>query len=186
MTQATRTQRSIRRSLTLGRVAIVIAFIVIVAGILSSCGEARGEGKTLDSVERLKAIAKSVAARPEVPEDAVRVKHILVKKKDGRTLDETNEIAAKLLAKVEAGESFEELMKLSEDTGGGDYTLFDGGPGKPPPPGADPRSRMVSAFGDVGWRLKIGQVGVSLYDEKASPHGVHIIKRYSLKDASGN
>jgi hypothetical protein len=36
---------------------------------------------------------------------------------------------------------------------------------------------MVGAFGDVGWRLDIGEVGVSNYSQTASPFGYHIVKR---------
>lgn len=38
---------------------------------------------------------------------------------------------------------------------------------------------MVPAFGDVGFPLKVGEIGVSKYDPQNSPSGWHIIKRLS-------
>ena len=40
-----------------------------------------------------------------------------------------------------------------------------------------PRSAMVSAFGDVGFDLKVGELGLATFDTEASPFGWHIIKR---------
>ncbi|MGE0552335.1 MAG: peptidylprolyl isomerase [Gemmatimonadales bacterium] len=46
-------------------------------------------------------------------------------------------------------------------------------------PGPDyyPRQGMAPAFGDVGWRLQVGQIGVAPFDPDKSPFGWHIIKR---------
>ena len=40
-----------------------------------------------------------------------------------------------------------------------------------------PRSAMVPAFGDVGFNLEVGELGLASYDDEASPFGWHIIKR---------
>ncbi len=40
-----------------------------------------------------------------------------------------------------------------------------------------PRSAMVSAFGDVGFELNVGEIGLATFDADASPFGWHIIKR---------
>lgn len=40
-----------------------------------------------------------------------------------------------------------------------------------------PRAAMVPAFGDVGFALEVGEVGVASFDEQASPFGWHVIKR---------
>jgi len=42
---------------------------------------------------------------------------------------------------------------------------------------AHPRGAMVPAFGDVGFGLGVGEVGLATYDTDASPFGWHIIKR---------
>jgi parvulin-like peptidyl-prolyl isomerase len=36
---------------------------------------------------------------------------------------------------------------------------------------------MVAAFGDVAWRLDVGEFGVAPFDPKDSPYGWHIIQR---------
>ena len=40
-----------------------------------------------------------------------------------------------------------------------------------------PRGNMAKAFGDVGFSLDIGAMGMADYDSKTSPFGFHIIKR---------
>ena len=40
-----------------------------------------------------------------------------------------------------------------------------------------PRGKMVQAFGDIGFALKVGEIGIADYDTKTSPFGYHIIKR---------
>lgn len=40
-----------------------------------------------------------------------------------------------------------------------------------------PRAAMVPAFGDVGFALEVGDVGMADYDAEKSPFGWHIIKR---------
>lgn len=39
------------------------------------------------------------------------------------------------------------------------------------------RDEMVPAFGDVGFALEVGEVGLAPYDQRASPFGWHVIKR---------
>lgn len=42
---------------------------------------------------------------------------------------------------------------------------------------ATPREQMVPAFGDVGFSLEPGGVGLATFDEKTSPFGFHVIRR---------
>ena len=39
------------------------------------------------------------------------------------------------------------------------------------------REQMVPAFGDVGFGLKVGEIGLAPFDPKTSPFGIHVIKR---------
>ncbi|MCA8938101.1 MAG: hypothetical protein KDB68_18125, partial [Planctomycetes bacterium] len=39
------------------------------------------------------------------------------------------------------------------------------------------RKDMIPWYGDAGWRLNVGEVGVILYDSTKSSYGYHIIKR---------
>ncbi|MDP6963213.1 MAG: peptidylprolyl isomerase, partial [Planctomycetota bacterium] len=41
-----------------------------------------------------------------------------------------------------------------------------------------PRDQMVPGFGNVGFKLKVGAIGISNYHATDSPFGWHIIKRY--------
>jgi hypothetical protein len=36
---------------------------------------------------------------------------------------------------------------------------------------------MVAAFGDVGFKLEVDSIGMSVFDAQKSPYGWHIIKR---------
>ena len=45
------------------------------------------------------------------------------------------------------------------------------------PPREYGRGQMVPAFGNVGFKLKLGEIGVADYDAKTSPYGYHVIKR---------
>jgi parvulin-like peptidyl-prolyl isomerase len=36
---------------------------------------------------------------------------------------------------------------------------------------------MVPAFGDAGFPLKVGEIGMASYDSTKSPYGWHIVKR---------
>ena len=42
---------------------------------------------------------------------------------------------------------------------------------------ANPREKMVPAFGDVGFSLAPGAVGLAMYDTSTSPFGYHVIRR---------
>ena len=39
------------------------------------------------------------------------------------------------------------------------------------------RDQMVPAFGNVGFKLKVGEIGMAPFDRRDSPYGWHIIKR---------
>jgi hypothetical protein len=130
------------------------------------------------ALEALRANAAATAERAEHQAATVEVTHILVSfggagTKATRTREEAETLAAELFARVQAGEDFEALrVPNTDDPGGQSYVMSLGNEAR-----AIPRKRMVPAFGDVGWRLEVGQVGVAPYDEHASPYGWHIIKR---------
>ena len=44
-------------------------------------------------------------------------------------------------------------------------------------PRARPREQMAPAFGDVGFKLEVGEVGLAEPNATTSPFGYHIIKR---------
>jgi hypothetical protein len=130
----------------------------------------------------------SGAARPEKASNGepavITVQHVLLSfngagTKATRTKEEAEKLAFEVLNRAKSGEDFEKLMKeLSDDSPtGGTYTLVNSGVTPDQAAGEYARSGMVPAFGDVGFRLAVGEIGLADYDPKVSPYGVHIIKR---------
>ena len=94
-----------------------------------------------------------------------------------RTKEEAKALAEKLFAQAQAGSDFDQLVKdNTDDAAPGIYELANLGVD---PANADeaPRDQMIPAFGDVGFKLKPGEIGLASYDPTTSPYGWHIIKR---------
>ncbi|MBL8696448.1 MAG: peptidylprolyl isomerase [Planctomycetes bacterium] len=66
-------------------------------------------------------------------------------------------------------------MKNSNDPGPGKYGMFIDS--KQRKAGDYPRNEMAGAFGDVGFTLKLNEVGLAVHDPVKSPFGWHVIKR---------
>lgn len=122
------------------------------------------------------------APAPQAEPERITVQHILISFAGTRTeatraKAEAEKLAGETLARVKKGEDFAQLVKeLSDDPGEGIYGMCNHDV-KMPRQGEYPRGQMVPAFGNVGFKLAVGEVGMSAYDPKASPFGWHIIKR---------
>lgn len=134
-----------------------------------------------DPVEALREHVAAFAARDEHTDPAVKVQHILIafagasRSTTTRTKEEAEALAADLWQQLEAGGDIDALMAAnSDDPGPGIYTMTLGASSTPQ---AYPRGQMAPAFGDSGWRLQVGEIGVAAYDPTKSPFGWHIIKR---------
>jgi hypothetical protein len=123
-------------------------------------------------------------AEKKAPEpDHIRVQHILIgfqgsarPTSSERPADEAKKLASEILERAKKGEDFGELVRqYTDDRPPGIYAMANNGIQERP--GEFPRARMVPAFGDVGFPLKVGEIGMSVYDAKKSPYGYHIIKR---------
>lgn len=118
--------------------------------------------------------------------DRIAVDHILIGVKsaafpDGRrSAAEARQVAYDLLAQVQAGGDWAALKRQhSEDPPpGGPYAMANHGV-RPSGRGEYPRGGMVPAFGDVGFALAVGAVGMADHDPRTSPFGFHLIKRVS-------
>jgi len=118
--------------------------------------------------------AAAVLARPEQEVDHVKIQHVLLAfvgamrgSESGHTMEEARALAGEVLARARAGEDFTALMqKYSGDDGPGTYVLTQ-----------DDRGTYAKYFGDVGFRLQVGEVGVAPYQPSKSPFGWHVIKR---------
>jgi len=120
---------------------------------------------------------------PATEPQHVQVQHILIGfagsvpgKPITRSKDEAKKLAYEILDKARAGESFDGLVKqYTDDSPPGIYGMS--AIGVPPGPGEFPRDGMVAAFGNVGFAISPGNVGIADWDPATSPYGWHIIKR---------
>ena len=94
-----------------------------------------------------------------------------------RTEAEARTLAQDLLAKLKAGGDWSAAKRAnSEDPPpGGPYGMSNRGVRAAS--GEVSRDAMVPAFGDVGFSLAVGELGLAPYDARTSPFGFHIIKR---------
>jgi parvulin-like peptidyl-prolyl isomerase len=114
----------------------------------------------------------------------ITVQHVLIsfegssRSEQKRSRAEAEKLAFEIINRAKNGEDFEKLMKeFSNDPGGGTYTLVNEGLTANQAAGEYERHGMVPAFGDVGFRIAVGEVGLADYDKDSSPFGLHIIKR---------
>ena len=100
-----------------------------------------------------------------------------------RSEAEAETLAQELFAKAQAGEDFNKIVVAhTDDSAPGIYRMAnDGFPGDTTSRVRSKhimsRSQMVAAFGDVGFDLDVGEVGLAPFDQATSPFGWHIIKR---------
>ena len=117
--------------------------------------------------------------------DHIEVDHILIAISGPRmpnvkrTPAEAEELAKTIMAQLESGDGDWASLKRrysGDPPPGGPYKLANNGV-TPAGPKEYPRGGMVPAFGDVGFKLKVGEIGLAPYDPRTSPYGYHIIKR---------
>jgi hypothetical protein len=159
----------------LGRLALSLA---LVAAAGCGDGEPAREPPVAPTPEvalaELRDSAAALAAREERDVGSVLVQHLLVSFQGapgisgvdrGRAAAEA--LAAELFARARNGADFDELIReYSSDSPDGMYSLS-----------RESRTGMVKGFGDVAWRLDVGEYGVAPYDPQTSPLGWHVMKR---------
>jgi parvulin-like peptidyl-prolyl cis-trans isomerase-like protein len=125
--------------------------------------------------------ASKPASSPASAPARIKVAHVLIAFKGSgiptvlRSKEEAETLAKQILEKARKGLDFDALMKQSDDTGGGKYGMYMNPAAAKP--GDMRRADMVAAFGDVGFTLQVGEIGMAPFDSKKSPYGWHIIKR---------
>ena len=127
--------------------------------------------------------AGTMPVAPETPPQHVQVQHILIGfsgsvpgKPITRTKDEAKKLAYEILDRARAGENFDGLVKqYTDDSPPGIYGMS--GTGVTPAAGEFPRDGMVAAFGNVGFAISVGNIGIADWDPASSPYGWHVIKR---------
>jgi len=126
---------------------------------------------------------QAAASAPE-PE-RIEVQHILIAfqgsvpgKNVTRTASEAATLAEEILQRAQKGEDFDALVKEYTDDAFPDrYKMTNYGVPNNAGKEEYERRHMVPAFGDVGFKLKVGEVGLAQYDQSSSPYGWHVIKR---------
>jgi hypothetical protein len=121
--------------------------------------------------------------KPPAEPEHIQVQHILIAftgtlpgKPISRTQEEAKKLAYDILARAKKGEDYDALVsKNTDDSAPGIYGMSNLGVQQAQ--GEYPRERMVPAFGNVGFKLNVGEIGIADYDPKNSPFGYHIIKR---------
>ena len=113
--------------------------------------------------------------------DHIQVAHILISFAGAgtdatRSKADAEKLANDVLARAQKGDDFHKLIKeLSDDPGEGIYGMSNHK--VRPERGESERGGMVPAFGDVGFKLAAGGIGMSAHDPRTSPYGWHVIKR---------
>ena len=158
--------------------AILPCFILLVA--ITACKSYLSKSDSPATSETSTYLKQDHSTEPE----HIQVQHILIGydgslpgKKVARSMEEAKTLAEQLFTKAkESGSDFEALVKEnSDDQAPGIYAMAN--LGVAPVNDEFPREQMVPAFGDVGFQLKVGDVGLAPYDKNKSPYGFHIIKR---------
>lgn len=120
----------------------------------------------------------------------ITVQHILIGfsgsvpgKPITRTKEEAEKLAGEVLEKAKSGEDFDQLVKAhTNDSPPGIYKMANDGfagdrSSRDQSKWVFERGGMVPAFGNVGFTLGVGEIGMSQWDAKESPYGWHVIKR---------
>lgn len=136
-----------------------------------------------DTDEGTEKTGPKTEAPVEKEPEHITVQHILIGFKGSipgkdltRSQDEARTLAYDLLNQARGGADFGELVKkYTDDQYPGTYSMANHGVAKI----VDEYERggMVAAFGDVGFKIAVNEVGIADHDRKKSPYGWHIIKR---------
>ena len=129
------------------------------------------------------AVPGTMPVKPDVEPQHIKVQHILIGfvgsvpgKAITRTKEEAKALAYQILERARKGENFDALVReYTDDAPPGIYGMSDSG--VPPAPGEYSRDGMVPAFGNVGFSMSAGNIGIADYDPQSSPYGWHVIKR---------
>jgi parvulin-like peptidyl-prolyl isomerase len=159
-----------------------IALLTLPLLFATSCGDsakpaeggAAAQPAAAQTTGSMDAAIQTLMAKPEHADESITVQHVLIAFQGApriqgvtRSKDEAKVLAEQVWKESLSGADFKALMKQhSNDGGPGEYPMTKAG-----------RMQMVKGFGDVGFRLAVGEIGVAPWDQTASPFGWHIIKR---------
>jgi hypothetical protein len=163
------------------RLLVVLLGLILVAGIFG-CGSNEEAGEPAESTD---AAGEVAVDEQKMEPGLIAVQHILVAfegslpgRSISRSREEAETLAKEVYDKAASGADFDVLVKEhTDDAYPGIYKManFNGQPDMAQQ--IYPRARMVPAFGNVGFKLEVGEIGLAEFDPKTSPYGWHIIKR---------
>ncbi len=130
-------------------------------------------------------IAPALALLAQAEPEHIAVQHILIafqgtipEAKVTRTKAEAEALANQLFERAKKGEDFDALVKqYTDDEYPGIYRMSNFNVTPDAAKKEYPRAKMVKAFGDIGFSLPVGGIGLAVYDPQTSKYGWHIIKR---------
>ena len=135
-----------------------------------------------DKLKNMRDDAFRLSNLPEHKAPRVEVQHLLISfagtgTEAVRTKQEAENLASEVYARLLAGEDFDELItRYTDDSPPGIYGMV-ADKSEARKDGPYWRKGMVGAFGNVAWRLEVGEIGIAAHDASESPYGWHIIKR---------
>lgn len=131
------------------------------------------------------AVSPALAGKKKKPKEPefVTVQHILISfgRKASKPVDrnkkEAEALAWELFDRLQGeDQDFDAAVKeFTDDSYPGIYTMTNRG--APRRAQSVTRSGMVPSFGDVAFKLEVGEIGMAKYHGGLSPYGWHIIKR---------
>ncbi len=157
------------------RFKLVVLLLIVALAAFGCQSEKKAEETSADESDVVSA---------EEP-DYISVQHILIAFKGSipdpkvtRTMEEAEKMAADIYIRAKGGEDFDALVKeFTDDAYPGIYKMANFGIPADMSQKVYPRDKMVRAFGDVGFPLKVGEIGLAQYNPQLSKYGWHIIKR---------
>ena len=176
--------RSTRRLYRAGLIAAILGAAAVTAAAQSTRPATTPASQPAASTSKYK--AGTMPEKPKVTPQHIVVQHILIGfdgsvrgKQVNRTREEAGKLANEILEMARTGADFDTLVKQwTDDSFPGIYHLANFKvPTKAGEPHEYPREQMVAAFGNVGFDISPGNIGMADHDPKTSPFGWHIIKR---------
>ena len=165
----------------LGFVLLITLVLALVGCSKQESAETADAGKTSDAGKTPDTGKETASAEP----DYISVQHILVGftgtvpgKSITRSQEEAQALAEDVFKRAQAGEDFDVLVKeYTDDSHPGIYKMANFDVPADMSQRVFARSQMVKAFGDVGFPLEVGEIGMASYDPETSQFGWHVIKR---------
>ena len=173
-----------KRAVLAARVAGTGA-LVFAACTFAGCSHSGGAKNAPESTTTTSSGGAVTPPAAATEPEHIQVQHVLIGFKGSvpgrpitRTQEEAKALAYDILARAQNGEPFDSLVvKYTDDSPPGIYGMSNKGIPADASKGEYSRTGMVPAFGDVGFKLAVGAIGVADYDPRTSPYGYHVIKR---------